>query len=218
MAYRAMINKVLRRLREDTISADWIGALEDSADVDSYHKLVGDFINESKQIVEDAWSWSFLRSLKTVTTESGTATYVIPDATNRTTVLQVIDDTSDYQVPQLSDADFYKYTLVGTSTNGTPMYYILNGNSISFFPTPADVYSIKTHIVLPQADLSLATDVLTVPEEPVILGAYSLALSERGEDGGTANSVASARFGTVLSDFITKDSNRTLNETVWYAS
>ena len=77
MAYRAMINKVLRRLREDTISADWIGALEDSADVDAYHKLVGDFINESKQIVEDAWSWSFLRSLKTVTTESGTATYVL---------------------------------------------------------------------------------------------------------------------------------------------
>ena len=58
MAYRAMINKVLRRLREDTISADWIGALEDSADVDSYHKLVGDFINESKQIVDKIYTTS----------------------------------------------------------------------------------------------------------------------------------------------------------------
>ena len=76
MAYRAMINKVLRRLREDTVTADWIGELENSADVDSYHKLIGDFINESKQTVEDAWSWSFLRSLKTVTTEAGTASYV----------------------------------------------------------------------------------------------------------------------------------------------
>ena len=218
MAYRAMINKVLRRLREDTITADWIGELENSADVDSYHKLIGDFINESKQTVEDAWSWSFLRSLKTVTTEEGTASYAIPNANNRMTVLQVIDETSDYQIPQLSDADFYKFTLVGTSTNGTAMYYRLNGNSISFFPTPAAAYSIRLHVVLPQDDLAEATDSLTVPEEPVILGAYSIALSERGEDGGTGASLASSRFGTVLADFISKDASRTLNETVWYAS
>ena len=35
MAYRTIINKVLRRLREDTVSADWIGNLVDS-DVDDY--------------------------------------------------------------------------------------------------------------------------------------------------------------------------------------
>ena len=30
MAYRTIINKVLRRLREETITAEWIGALPDS--------------------------------------------------------------------------------------------------------------------------------------------------------------------------------------------
>ena len=42
MAYRSIVNKVLRRLREETISADWIGDLNDSSDVDDYQKLIGD--------------------------------------------------------------------------------------------------------------------------------------------------------------------------------
>ena len=110
MAYRSIINKVLRRLREDTVSADWIGNLVDS-DVDDYQKLIGDFVNEAKQKVEDAWSWSFLRSLQTVTTSASTATYAIPSATNRTTILQVIDDSNDFVIPQMSDADFYNLLL-----------------------------------------------------------------------------------------------------------
>ena len=66
MDYREIINKVLRRLREDTIANDWIGNLNDSADVDEYQKLIGDLVNETKQTVEDAWGWSFLRSLETL--------------------------------------------------------------------------------------------------------------------------------------------------------
>ena len=94
--YRSIVNKVLRRLREDTVAADWIGNLTDSSDVDDYQKLIGDFVNEAKQTVEDSWAWSFLRTLQTVTTSASTATYSIPSATDRTTVLQVINDTSDF--------------------------------------------------------------------------------------------------------------------------
>ena len=63
-----------------------------------------------------------------------------------------------------------------------------------------------------------AATTLTIPEQPVVLGAYALALSERGEDGGTGQSLATNRFDAVLADFIGKDSARTLNETLWYAS
>ena len=217
MAYRTIINKVLRRLREDTVAADWIGNLVDS-DVDDYQKLIGDFVNEAKQKVEDAWSWSFLRSLQTVTTSASTATYAIPSATNRTTILQVIDDSNDFVIPQMSDADFYNFTFVGTTQNGSPLFYRLNGTDISFYPTPDAAYTIKIHMVLPQDDLEEATTTLTVPEHPVVLGAYALALVERGEDGGTGPGVASAAFEKSLADFISKDTSRTLNETVWYAS
>lgn len=217
MAYRSIINKVLRRLREDTVAADWIGDLADS-DADDYQKLIGDFVNEAKQIVEDAWSWSFLRSLQTITTSASTATYAIPSATNRTTILQVIDDSNDLVVPQMSDADFYNFTFVGTTQTGTPLFYRLNGTDISFYPTPDAAYTVKVHMVLPQDDLTEATTTLTVPEQPVVLGAYSLALAERGEDGGTTASIAGGRFEKALADFISKDSSRTLNETVWYAT
>ena len=175
MAYRTIINKVLRRLREETVAADWIGALPDS-EADDYQKLIGDFVNEAKQIVEDASSWSFLSSLQSVTTSAGTATYAIPSATNRSTVLQVIDDTNDYVIPQMSDSDFYNFTYVGTPQDGNALYYRLNGNNISFYPTPDGVHSIKIHLVIPQDDLSEATDSLTVPEQPVTVSYTHLTL------------------------------------------
>ena len=118
----------------------------------------------------------------------------------------------------MSDADFYNFTFVGTTQNGSPLFYRLNGTDISFYPTPDAAYTIKVHMVLPQDDLTEATTTLTVPEQPVVLGAYSLALAERGEDGGTTASIAGGRFEKALADFISKDSNRTLNETVWYAT
>jgi hypothetical protein len=118
----------------------------------------------------------------------------------------------------MSDADFYNFTFVGTTQNGSPLFYRLNGTNISFYPTPDAAYTIKIHMVLPQDDLEEATTTLTVPEQPVVLGAYALALTERGEDGGTGSSVASAAFDKSLADFISKDTSRTLNETVWYAS
>ena len=118
----------------------------------------------------------------------------------------------------MSDATFYNYTFVGSTSNGSPLYYRLNGTDISFYPTPDAAYTIKLHIVLPQDDLTEAATTLTIPEQPVVLGAYALALSERGEDGGTGQSLATNRFDAVLADFIGKDSARTLNETLWYAS
>lgn len=218
MAYRTIINKVLRRLREATITADWLGDLNDSSDVDDYQKLIGDLVNEAKQAVEDSWNWSFLRALATVTTSASTATYAIPSGTNRMSILQVINDTSNFIIPQMSDASFYNYTFVGSATNGPPISYRLNGTNIAFYPTPDQAYTIKLHIVLPQNDLTEAATTLTIPEQPVVLGAYALALSERGEDGGTGQSLATNRFDAVLADFIGKDSARTLNETLWYAS
>jgi hypothetical protein len=80
------------------------------------------------------------------------------------------------------------------------------------------VYDIKVHAVIPQADLTLAADTFTLPENIIVLGAYSLALAERGEDGGTTSDLALRRFQQSLGDAIVQDENRTVNETTWYAS
>ena len=78
MSYRTVIDKVLTRLREDTTGSDWVGALSSASSVDSYHKLIGELVNEAKDLVEDAWNWTTLRSIETVTTSSGTVSYAIP--------------------------------------------------------------------------------------------------------------------------------------------
>ena len=68
MSYRTVIDKVLRRLREDTIDTDWTGVLTSASSVDDYQKLIGELVNETKDLVEDAWNWGILRTLETVTT------------------------------------------------------------------------------------------------------------------------------------------------------
>ena len=49
MTYREIINSVLRRLREETISSDWSGDLYDSVSVTDYQKLIGELVNDSKK-------------------------------------------------------------------------------------------------------------------------------------------------------------------------
>ena len=104
MSYRTVIDKVLTRLREDTIGSDWTGAISAASDVDDYQKLIGELVNEAKDIVEDAWNWTALRSIETVTTSASTASYDMANVTSRSRILQVFDNTNDAVLKQISDA------------------------------------------------------------------------------------------------------------------
>ena len=218
MSYRTIIDSVLLRLREDTIGADWTGTLATSSETDDYQKLIGELVNETKDLVEDAWNWSSLRSIETVTTSASTASYDMPNLDDRSRILQVIDSTNNGVLQQISDADFYNFTYIGTPQEEIPSYFRLNDNDIDFWPTPAGVYSIKANVVIPQTDRTLAADTITVPNHLIILGTYALALNERGEDAGTTSDTAGQRFHDALTDAISLDELRTVNETTWYAS
>ena len=218
MSFRTTLNKVLVRLREDTISSDWSGAINDSTAVDDYQKLIGEFVNEAKQIVEDSWNWGVLRTIISLNTTSGTSQYTITGVNNRSRILQVIDSTNNVNLTQTSDNYFYRVTHTGSSSNGIPSYYRLNNNTIDFWNTPGGTYAIKIHAVDAPDDLTNAADTILVQENLIVLGAYALALSERGEDGGTPSDQAMLRFKTALTDAISQDSQRTVDETTWYAS
>jgi len=218
MSFRTVIDKVLLRLREDTVGSDWTGVLADATSADDYQKLIGELVNETKDIIEDAWQWGVLRTLETVTTGASTVSYDMSGLTVRYRVLQVLDNTNNGELSQISDALFYHYTYSGSTQTGIPQFYRLNGNDISFWPTPDAVYDIKVHAVQPQSDRTLAADTITVPENLVVLGTYALALNERGEDGGTTLETAGQRFNNSLTDAIVQDEIRTVNETNWYAS
>lgn len=218
MSYRTVIDNVLTRLRENTIGSDWSGAISASSELDDYQKLIGVLVNEIKEHIENSWDWTSLRSIQTVTTAASTVEYDMPNVTNRSRILQVIDNTNDSVLRQISDSDFFNYTYVGTTQTGQPFYYRLEDNDIHFWPTPDAVYDIKINVVIPQNDLTLAADTFTVQERLVELGTYALALNERGEDGGTISETAAQRFDSALSDAISQDALRTVDETVWYAS
>ena len=75
MTFRELINQVLIRLREDTISSDWSGNINDSADVSAYHKTIGALVNDAKRSIEGYHDWLNLREAVDISTVNGTKNY-----------------------------------------------------------------------------------------------------------------------------------------------
>ena len=222
MTYINIINAVLRRLREDTISSNWSGDLIGSTGPTDYQVLIGDFINEVKREIEDAWDWTSLRRTQAVATVSGTKTYTLTSTTQRTRLTSVLEQSEGYFLKRVND-DWIKGTQYpsASETSNKPYYYSLSGTSsgaltTQLYPKPDGVYNIDFNMVDPQDDLSSATDVLTVPEFPVILGAWARAIAERGEDGGSLSDMAQLQYTQALADSIAQDAGRHSEEVTWY--
>ena len=116
--YLTLVNSVLRRLREDEVSA-----VANTA----YSKMVGDFVNDAKTQVENAHDWSALRTTVVVTTSSGTSEYSLTNAGERVKIYSVINDTSNffvtYQTPTWVNNAVYN----AGSTSGAPSYFTYSG-------------------------------------------------------------------------------------------
>ena len=89
MTYLQLVNSVLRRMRENEVTS-----IESTTD--SYVKLIGEFVNDGKRIVEDAWDWSALRKTITVTTDNTKFSYSMTGTNNSFKILDVINDTSNF--------------------------------------------------------------------------------------------------------------------------
>ena len=74
------------------------------------------------------------------------------------------------------------------------------------------------NITRPQDDLSDAADILLVPYEPVIAGAFARALVERGEDGGLSSAEAYGLFKGILSDQIALEAGQFVENECWVAA
>ena len=63
MTYLELVNDVLTRLRETSVS---------TVSETTYSALIGKFVNDAKRQIEDAYTWNCLAQTVTVTTASGT--------------------------------------------------------------------------------------------------------------------------------------------------
>ena len=213
-------------MREDEVS---------SVQNNTYSKMVGDFVNDAKTLVEQSWDWSALRTTLTVETAAGIFNYAMTGAGNEFKVLNAYNDTDNwdlqYQTPLWFDQKYMKEE----PQSGSPQYYTFNGvnssgdTQVEVYPKPSTsgVYlrfnvvnrgqiTDSVGAVIRPKLLSNDTDELIIPSLPVIHLAVALLARERGETGGTS---APEYFGIAdkyLSDAIAMDAQKHPEETIWY--
>jgi len=79
----ALVNKVLRRLREDTVT---------TVSESTYSQLIAEFINDIKREMEDRALWAALHTDITTNTSSGTMTYDLSASTTERSELLYDND------------------------------------------------------------------------------------------------------------------------------
>jgi hypothetical protein len=192
MNYVSLVNTVLRKLREREVN---------SVSLTTYSQLIGDYVNEAKERVEGAYQWKRLRENISFNTVSDQQDYALAvrdrarlyrDPLGTSTVVDVTSGgfyLSESDLESLNDS-----ALVSQQPNTSPAVYAeiptADGLTLSLYPKPNGVYTIKARVYNPQGELVADDDELIVPSEPVWRMALALALTERGggvgDDSGTA--------------------------------
>lgn len=213
--YLDVVNNVLRRLREPTVTG---------VDDTPYSSMIGVLVNDAKREVEDATEWNALSSTVTVSTVDGTYNYTLTGAGTRFRVIDVVNDTTNILL-QNAPTSWMTQQFLYTSDNdkGTPMYYNFNGvdsngdTQVDLFERPDGVYSIRFNLIIPQATLSSNTTRILVPDHLVAMLAYAKAIAERGEDGGNLTSEAYTLYKQALANEVAIERNRYEPEMQWTA-
>ena len=212
MTYLQIVNAVMRRLREDEVT---------TVNETDYSTLVSDFVNDAKRLVEDAWDWTALRNITTVTTVAGTADYSLTGYGQRSKILYVHNDTDNNVVNLQSLKYINERNLASDNANGTIQGYAINGVDtngdikIKFYQTPNAVKSIKVHGIKRTADLSSDSTTVSIPTQPIIQFAYAYALRERGETGGQTAVEQTLFADNDLATAIALDANYHPEELIW---
>lgn len=212
VTYLEIVNKVMRRLRENDVT---------SVQETPYSRMIGELVNVVKREVEDSWNWSALRDTITANTVADTYRYSLTGSGIRSRILDVVNDTNDSMMQYQTTTWFDEQFLAGAGSQGSPMYYNLNGvdsngdSQADLYPIPDGNYVVRFNMVIPQADLESDGDEIKVPYQLVVEGALARAISERGDDGGYIEQ--EARYQRILSDYIAIDAGNRPDETIWYS-
>ncbi len=214
MTYLEAVNKVLVRLREDTVS---------TVDQTAYSRLIGEFVNDALRMVEDAWDWSALRTTLTVTTSADIFNYILTNSGNRGKILDVVNDTSNFFL-KYKDQHWFNNTFLNSEpSKASPQYYTFNGvdsngdTQVDLYPIPDGVYDVRFNMILRSPVLSADSDQIIVPSLPVVHLAVALATRERGESGGNMTPELFASADRMLSDAIALDASKHPEETIFAA-
>jgi len=205
MTYLELVNDVLVRLREPTVS---------TVIQTAYSTLIGKFVNDAKRQIEDAYAWNVLGQTITLSTVAGTYSYSLTGSGQKFQVIDVLNVTSNIGMKNIDFASMNRKQNFSTPVSGIPSEYAFDGvdgsydTKVTLYPRPDGVYSIPFSLTIPQATLSSNSTVVAVPDVLVVQNAYARALVERGEDGGLSSSEAYLLYKSMLSDYIALEGTR----------
>ena len=206
MTYLQIVNSILVRLREPTVS---------TVGLDAYSTLIGKFVNDAKRQVEDAYDWNVLGQEINVTTTSGTYIYALTGAGQKFRVSSdPLNTTSNVVMQQIGTGDMRQKQNFTPIVTNIPSQYCFEGvdsngdAQVQLYGRPDGVYTIKFFLTIPQAALSSDGTSVLVPDVLVEQNAYARALVERGEDGGLTSSEAYNLYRSMLADYISLEATR----------
>jgi len=212
MTYLELVNNVLLRLRERQV-----GTVNENA----YSQLIGQFVNDAVQEVEQAWDWSSLRTTLSATTSTGVFSYELNTAGTAFEILNVINDTSNDFMEYRTSTQFDDWYLNSTPASGSPKYFSWNGVAndgdvqVDIYPKPDGVYSLRFNMIKRSPEMTSDSTDIIVPYKGVQLLAYAKAVEERGEDGGQSAQGAYRTAERAISDAIALDSARHPEELIY---
>ena len=210
--YLSLMNSVLRRLREDEVS---------EVTQTTYSKMVGDYINDAKTLVQDSHDWSTLRKTVIVPTVENTTEYSLTGAGERVKLYSAINDTSNffmhYETPNWFSNAYY----ISGEVSGTPDSYTFSGvdenddTKVRVFPKPSGVFSLRFDVCSREPNLTADADATVLPSMPIIHQAVALLARERGETGGTSTQDYFIIADKYLSDAIAQDAYKNPEEFIY---
>ena len=210
--YLNIVNEVLRRLREDEVS---------NVTQNTYSKMVGDFVNDAKQVVEDSHDWSALRTTVVVPTVENTTEYSLTNAGERVKIYSVINDTSNFFMRYESPNWFNNAYYISGEVTGTPDSYTFSGvdtagdTKVRVYPKPSGVFSLRFDLIAREAELSGDADTTVLPKNAIVHNAVALLARERGETGGTTAQDYFLIADKHLSDAIALDAYKNPEEFIY---
>lgn len=205
MTYLELVNDVLIRLRENTVT---------TVNETAYSTLIGKFVNDAKKQIEDSYSWNCLATTITVTTSANVNSYSLTGAGQKFQLNDAINQTSLIGLTNISFVEMNRKLKFTPSATSIPSEFNFNGvdsngnTKVNLFPIPSGVFILQFELNVPQASLAADGTSVKVLDYLVTQSAYARALIERGEDGGTNSAEAYALFRGMLSDAIALESTR----------
>ena len=207
MTVLEVVNQILKRLREDEVTA-----LTDSTQA----QLLAEFVRDSVIILQDMHNWSMLKQTLTVTTAASDYDYVITGAGKKFKIVNVWNQEEEMFLRERNTHNLQLLLNLSNPTTEFPSSYGFDVHdsagdpTVLLYPIPDGVYNIDFNLIVPQSrdDLTESTEI-KIPSSPVIYLAWSMAISERGEDAGAMSSKVEQQAFHMAADAIAQDFERT---------